>query len=504
MSSDGRTILVANRGEIAVRILRTCRRMGFRTVAVASEADRNAPHVAAADEWVEIGPAAPLESYLRVDRILDAAAATGATDVHPGYGFLSENAGFARAVVAAGLRFVGPPASVVETMGSKLTARVAAESAGVHGLPSAAGDDAALCEAAEAFGFPVLVKAVSGGGGKGMRRVDDPAALPDALAACRREAAAAFDDNRLLVERYIEGARHLEVQLIADSHGNIRTLFDRDCSLQRRSQKVMEECPAPGIGDLVRRELIESATAVAAAVGYQNAGTVEFLWNPSGELHFLEMNTRLQVEHTVTEMVTGLDLVEWQLRVAAGEQLPQELVPEEPMGHAIEARLYAEDPMNGFLPSTGRIDKLVLPEGPGIRVDSGIAEGLDVTSWYDPLLAKIVAVGSDRDSALDCLGAALEKTRLIGLRTNLELLRSLTTDAGFRAGGVDTGYLGEMAREWALQGARSATHEELIAAAAALWLGESGGTSVPLKPRQDAPSPWATLGPWRLGARDLS
>ncbi len=487
--TDRRTVLVANRGEIALRILRTCRRLGLRTVAVASEADLAAPHAAYADVVVPLGPPEASASYLQGDRIIEAAVGQGVTDIHPGFGFLAENADFARAVAVAGIRFVGPPLGAIEAMGSKIAARAVLDDAGVSpapGTPVDGPDDPRLDD--PALRYPLLVKASAGGGGKGMRRVDDPADLADAIDACRREAQSAFGDGALLVERLIEDARHVEVQVLGDSHGTVVALLERDCSLQRRHQKVLEECPAPGLSDDTRRTLHDSAVAVAKAVGYENAGTVEFLVESDGTCHFLEMNTRLQVEHPVTELVTGLDLVEWQLRVAAGEALPEALTSVVGRGHAVEVRLYAEDPLTNFMPSIGHLDTLVLPTGPGIRVDSGVRQGDEVTPYYDPMLAKIIAWGPDRTSALDRLDAALQETHVLGVRCNVELLRWLVGHDVVRRGTPTTAWLEAHAGDF--EGAQT-SDDDLIAAATALAL-HSGG-------RADAsPGPWQTLNGWRL------
>ena len=491
MTDAPRTVLVANRGEIALRILRTCRRMGMRTVAVASDVDLAAPHAVYADVCVHLGPPEASASYLQADRIIEAALEHGVTDVHPGFGFLAENADFARSVTAAGMRFVGPPPAAIEAMGGKIGARRILAGAGVPPAPGTevdGPDDPRLDD--PALRYPLLVKASAGGGGKGMRRVDSPDELADAIDACRREAEAAFGDDALLVERLIEDARHVEVQILADAHGGCVALLERDCSLQRRHQKVLEECPAPGLTEETRRTLHESAVAVARAVGYENAGTVEFLVEPDGACHFLEMNTRLQVEHPVTELVAGLDLVQWQLRVAAGDALPPEFSAVEPRGHAVEVRLYAEDPASGFMPSIGRLQSLVLPGGPGIRVDSGVRQGDEVTPYYDPMLAKIIAWGATRDDALDRLDTALSETHVIGVRSNLELLRWLLGHPTVRTGAPTTRWLELHMAEFAPP---EASDDELLAAAAALAL--SGGSP---STTQALRGPWQTLAEFRL------
>lgn len=440
-----RRVLIANRGEIACRVIATCRRLGVETVAVHSEADARAPHVAMADLAVGIGPAPAAESYLRIEAIVAAARAAGAEAVHPGYGFLSENPAFVEAVEAAGLVFVGPSAKAMRAMGLKDAAKALMAEAGVPVVPGYHGedqDDGRLAAEAAALGWPVVVKAVAGGGGKGMRRVDGPEDFAAALRAARGEARAAFGNADVLVERYVVAPRHVEVQVFGDSHGNVVHLFERDCSLQRRHQKVIEEAPAPGMPPEVRAAMGEAAVRAARAIGYEGAGTVEFiaegaLW--AGGFWFMEMNTRLQVEHPVTEAITGVDLVEWQLRVAAGEALPLGQDDLAISGHAVEARLYAEDPARGFLPATGRLARLAFPEG--VRVDAGVAAGEEITPWYDPMIAKIVAHGPTRAAALGRLGRALGETRVAGTVTNLGFLARLAASPGFVAGRVDTGYI---------------------------------------------------------------
>ena len=439
-----RRILIANRGEIAVRIARTCRRMGVETVAVHSDADRGALHVEACDMAVRIGGAAPAESYLRGERIVDAALATGAQAIHPGYGFLSENPEFVEAVEAAGLTFIGPSARAIRAMGLKDAAKALMEEAGVPVVPGYHGadqDDARLADAAEDIGYPVLIKAVAGGGGKGMRLVEEGAEFGDALSAARAEARTAFGNPDVLVEKFVGTPRHIEMQVFGDGERAVH-LFERDCSLQRRHQKVIEEAPAPGMTAEMREAMGAAAVRAAEAVGYAGAGTVEFIVDATDGLrldrfYFMEMNTRLQVEHPVTEAITGVDLVEWQLRVAAGEGLPAEQSDLRIQGHAFEARLYAEDPAAGFLPQTGTLTHLRFPAR--ARADSGVRAGDAITPHYDPMIAKLVVHGPDRASALAALTEALEGTEVAGCRTNLDFLAALTRDAAFAAGEVDTG-----------------------------------------------------------------
>ncbi|MEZ7159417.1 biotin carboxylase N-terminal domain-containing protein [Streptomyces sp. MAD19A] len=438
------TVLVANRGEIAVRVERTLRSLGVRSVAVYSDADADARHVREADTAVRIGPAPAAESYLSADRLLEAAARTGARAVHPGYGFLAENAEFARACEAAGLAFVGPPADAIALMGDKIRAKETVKAAGVPVVPGSSGSgltDAQLVDAAREIGMPVLLKPSAGGGGKGMRLVRDETRLADEIAAARREARASFGDDTLLVERWIDRPRHIEIQVLADGHGNVVHLGERECSLQRRHQKIVEEAPSVLLDEATRAAMGEAAVQAARSCGYRGAGTVEFIV-PGGDpsqYYFMEMNTRLQVEHPVTELVTGLDLVEWQLRVAAGERLPFGQDDVRLIGHAVEARLCAEDPARGFLPSGGTVLRLREPQGDGVRTDSGLSEGTEVGSLYDPMLSKVIAYGPDRATALRKLRAALAGTVTLGVQTNAGFLRRLLAHPAVVSGDLDTG-----------------------------------------------------------------
>lgn len=447
-------ILIANRGEIAVRVIRTARKMGIRTVAVYSDADARSLHVAMADEAVHIGPSAVGESYLRGERIIEAAKATGAEAIHPGYGFLSENPDFVDAVVAAGLVFIGPSAPAIRAMGLKDAAKRLMEKAGVPVVPGYHGEDQGLvllAGKAREIGYPVLIKARAGGGGKGMRRVDHPDDFAEAMAAARREAKAAFGDDRVLVEKYVDKPRHIEVQVFGDNFGNAVHLFERDCSAQRRHQKVIEEAPAPGMTAELRKAMTEAAVKAAKAIKYSGAGTIEFIVDASEGLRpdrfwFMEMNTRLQVEHPVTEMVTGIDLVEWQLRVAAGEKLPRSQADIKLDGHAFEARIYAEDPAKSFLPATGTLHHLSFPEtvseGASVRIETGVRTGDAISPFYDPMIAKLVVQASDRSSALSALDEALSGTRIAGAVTNIAFLSALARDPHFASGDVDTGLIG--------------------------------------------------------------
>jgi propionyl-CoA carboxylase alpha chain len=435
-----RKILVANRGEIARRVMRTCRDMGISTVAVYAEPDAHGPFVREADEGVPLGGSTPADSYLRADKLVDAALRTGADAVHPGYGFLSENAGFARRCIDAGLVFVGPPPDAVAAMGSKLAAREVVQEAGVAVLPGIAllpSSDDGLAGAADVIGWPVLVKASAGGGGRGMRIVREPSELATAVASARREAASAFGDDTVFLERYLERPRHVEIQVMADRYGAVVHLFDRECSIQRRHQKLVEECPSPAVDDALRAAMGDAAVRVARAIGYEGAGTVEFVLAPDGGFFFLEMNTRLQVEHPVTELVTGLDLVRLQLLVAQGEPLPDDARHATLHGHAVEVRLYAEDPDHDYLPTPGRISRARFPEGPGLRVDSGVDDGTIVGSGFDALLAKVIAYAPTRAEALQRLAWAL----LHGVVTNRELLVGVLEHPDVVAGRIDTQFL---------------------------------------------------------------
>ncbi|MEU6158351.1 acetyl-CoA carboxylase biotin carboxylase subunit [Streptomyces sp. NPDC047130] len=490
------TVLVANRGEIAVRVIRTLRELGVRSVAVFSDADAGAPHVRAADTAVRIGPAPAAESYLRIDRILEAAARTGAQAVHPGYGFLAENAAFAQACADAGLVFLGPPASAIDLMGDKIRAKETVRAAGVPVVPGSSGSglsDAELAEAAREIGMPVLLKPSAGGGGKGMRLVREESALADEIAAARREARASFGDDTLLVERWIDRPRHIEIQVLADAHGNVLHLGERECSLQRRHQKIVEEAPSVLLDEATRAAMGEAAVQAARSCGYVGAGTVEFIV-PGGDpssYYFMEMNTRLQVEHPVTELVTGLDLVEWQLRVAAGEPLPFTQEDVTLTGHAVEARICAEDPSRGFLPSGGRVLLLSEPSGPGVRTDSGLAEGSEVGSLYDPMLAKVIAHGPDRATALRRLRAALADLVVLGVPTNAGFLRRLLAHPAVVSGEMDTGLVEREVDSLVPEGVPAEVYE----AAAAVRL-----AGLAPEPAEDGwTDPFAVPSGWRLG-----
>ena len=497
-----RRLLVANRGEIAVRVMRACRELGIVPIAVHSSIDRHALHVREADEAIEIGGPAPGESYLRGAAILDAAAKTRADAIHPGYGFLSENAGFAAACRDAGVIFVGPPPEAITAMGSKLGARQRMEGAGVPVVPGATPadqTDAGIRAAALAIGLPVMVKASAGGGGKGMRVVDDVAALDESIAAARREAVRAFGDGTLYVERRVERPRHVEIQVFADTHGGCVHLFERECSIQRRHQKVIEETPSPALTPGLRARMGEAAVAAARAAGYVNAGTIEFLLDGRGDdarFYFLEMNTRLQVEHAITEAITGVDLVHAQIAVAGGAPLPWRQDQLTPRGHAIEARLCAEDPDQGFLPQAGTLVACRFPHIPGLRVDAGVTRGDTIPVQYDSLIAKIVAHAATRAAAIARLEAALARTVVFGIRTNQTLLARILGHPRFRAGDVDTGFIAD--EQTTLLGEQTVAAAGAAAAIAA-WVaqqGDGGAAASAIAPGVDA-TPWTTLRGWR-------
>jgi 3-methylcrotonyl-CoA carboxylase alpha subunit len=499
------SVLIANRGEIACRIARTARRLGLRAIAVYSQADVQALHVKLCDEAIEIGPAPAAQSYLSIERLIAAAQACNADCIHPGYGFLAENADFAEACRNAGFAFIGPPPEAIRAMGLKDRAKTLMEQAGVPVVPGYHGErqePVFLKRKAYEIGYPVLIKPVAGGGGKGMRRVERHADFDAALEAAQREAQSAFGDVRVLIEKYVNAPRHVEFQVFADRHGHVIHLGERDCSLQRRHQKVIEEAPAPGMTLELRAKMGAAAVAAAKAVNYEGAGTIEFIADGTNGLKpdgfwFMEMNTRLQVEHPVTEAVTGLDLVEWQFRAASGEPLPLKQDQVRLTGHAVEARLYAEDPERGFLPSTGKLIALQLPSGEGLRVDSGVAEGDTVTPFYDPMIAKLIAHGATREQALDRLADALDRTIIVGPRSNAGFLVALARAGGFRSGDFDTGFV---ERHLAALGAAPQALDRAAAATAAqaLLAGEQARIAATREP--DTPiSPWDAADGFQLG-----
>ncbi|MFQ5665829.1 MAG: acetyl/propionyl/methylcrotonyl-CoA carboxylase subunit alpha [Candidatus Binatia bacterium] len=491
-------ILIANRGEIAIRIIRSCREMGIRTVAVYSEADAAAPHVIAADEAVCIGPAPSAESYLDIERVVAAARCTAADAVHPGYGFLAESADFARAVQDAGLTFIGPSANAIAAMGDKMQARSTVAAAGVPVAPAVeapSADSQQLAACAQRVGYPLLIKPVAGGGGKGMRLVRAAPDLCDAFAAAAREAASAFGDARLFFERYLERPRHVEVQVLGDAAGNIIHLGERECSVQRRHQKVIEETPSPAVGAALRERLTATAIQVARCVRYQGAGTVEFLLDTDGKFYFLEMNTRLQVEHPITELVTGVDLVCAQLRAAAGEPLRLSQEDVVPRGHAIECRVCAEDPTQQFLPSPGRILYMHEPQGPGVRVDSGIAPGFEVSPHYDSLLSKVSVLAETREAARRRMITALAEYVVLGCTTGISFLLDVLEHPAFRSGDTHTHFIPDYFSRWS-----GRQHHKLVATiAAALDAARPDEAPSAQSATRRQASPWATLGNWRIG-----
>jgi 3-methylcrotonyl-CoA carboxylase alpha subunit len=502
LSTRFHKILIANRGEIACRIIATARRLGIRSVAVYSDADRDAMHVDLADEAFRIGPAPAAESYLSAPAIIDACLESGADAIHPGYGFLAENGDFAESCERAGVCFIGPPASAMRIMGSKDAALDLADNVGVPVLPGYRGadqSDASIARAAGDIGYPVLIKPVAGGGGKGMRTVESAAALPDALASSRREARSAFGDDRLLLEKYLPRPRHVELQIFADRHGNVAHLFDRDCSVQRRHQKIVEEAPAPGLTKKLREHMARTAVALARAIDYRGAGTMEFLVDAStrNDYFFMEMNTRLQVEHPVTELILDLDLVEWQIRVAQGERLPVEQKDLNPSGHAIETRIYAEDPDRDFLPAAGKLMRFAMPAvGRRLRIDTGVREGDEVSIHYDPMIAKVIVHGDNRDDAVRRLRHALDECHIAGLPTNLPLLKRIAASSSFATAKIDTRFVASLGDK------PGGENEELCLAVSCLFvlLEQTAFTRDRGNDSRDPYSPWHMLSGWRLNA----
>jgi 3-methylcrotonyl-CoA carboxylase alpha subunit len=492
------TVLIANRGEIACRVIATCRRLGIRTVAVYSDADTQSRHVRLADRALRIGPAPSRESYLAIEKILEAARVADAQAIHPGYGFLSENADFAEACQQAGVVFIGPPPGAIRAMGSKAAAKNLMRAAGVPvtaGYEGSNQDPDFLRQRADEIGYPVMIKANAGGGGKGMRRVDEAAQFQAALASCKREAATSFGEDSVLLEQYLVQPRHVEVQVFADAHGNVISLFERDCSVQRRHQKIIEEAPPPGITAEQRLGLSRAGCSAARAVSYRNAGTVEFLLDRGGNFFFMEMNTRLQVEHPVTEMISGLDLVEWQLRIAAGELLPRTQEEVTLHGHAMEARIYAEDPLHDFLPSMGRLVHLHLPEASrNVRVDSGVEQGDSITPYYDPMIAKLIVWDESRELALQRMRSALADTRIVGVASNVEFLQRLVTSESFANAHLDTSLI-DREHAWLNPPPSVTPATVLVIAALARILREAAEDD-----ERPADSPWAARDGWRLNA----
>ncbi len=501
-------ILIANRGEIAIRIMRACRELGIRTVAVYSDVDKDSLHtdVQFADEAIHIGTASPKESYLNVDVLIRAAHAARADAIHPGYGFLSENASFAAAVESAHLTFIGPSADSINSMGDKAESKILMKKAGVPTVPGHEGleTEADFKNAAHDIGYPVLVKAAAGGGGKGMRVVNNEGELGESIESARREALNAFGDERLLIEKYLPLAHHIEFQVFGDRHGHLVHLFERECSVQRRHQKIIEETPSPLLTPQLRKEMGEAAVKAAQAVNYHNAGTIEFIVDPAAlKFYFLEMNTRLQVEHPITELTTGLDLVQWQIRVAAGEHFPYQQEQLSQRGHAIECRVYAEDPANGFLPSTGKLLQYVEPRGPGIRVDSGFRAGDEITHFYDPLLAKLIVHGENRELAIQKMQAALREFIVHGVTTNIDFMQAVLSHPDFANGKVSTRWV-ENDFNW--EPSSEPSFESLIVAALAdvvvplPLLGAASRSQVPGSNEVDPYSPWKNPSGFRIGS----
>lgn len=503
-------ILIANRGEIAVRITRACQEMGIRTVAVYSDADRAAMHVRTADEAIPIGAALPRESYLNIPNLVAAAKQTSADAIHPGYGFLAENAEFAQAVQDAGLVFIGPSPASIRAMGDKAEARARMISSRVPVVPGYQGadDDASLQHAANEIGYPILIKAAAGGGGKAMRIVRQPQDLVELANAARREALHGFGNARLILEKYIENARHIEFQVLADSFGNTLHLFERECSIQRRHQKIIEETPSPLLDAALREKMGQAAVAAARAVNYENAGTVECIVDPETlEFYFLEMNTRLQVEHPITELTTGLDLVQWQIRIAQGERLPFQQSRIEQRGHAIECRIYAEDPAQGFLPAAGRVLHLELANHPGVRSDSGIASGDEVTTFYDPLLVKVISYAETRQEAIARMKTALRDFVLLGVTTNIPFLQAVLEHPTFRAGKATTAFIEREMREWSRETGDSpkrglGSRESGLVAVALIALEQPNGAVRAQQNGNDPYSPWRARNAYRVGSMD--
>ena len=496
-------ILVANRGEIAVRVIRACQEMGIKTVAIYSDVDKDLPHVQLADEAVALGPPSPAESYLNISKILKIAEETGAEAIHPGYGFLSENPDFAEECEKRGIVFIGPPSEVIAKMGSKIFAKSLMEKSGVPVIPGYHGEEQDmdfLIKKGEEIGFPLLVKASAGGGGKGMRIVHQKKFLKGAIEAAKRESLSSFGDDTVFLEKYLEEPRHIEFQILADNYGHTIHLFERECSIQRRHQKIIEETPSPALTPEIREKMGEAAVRAAKAVGYRNAGTVEFMFS-KGKFYFMEMNTRLQVEHPITEAVTGIDLVKWQIRIAAGERLSLRQEDLTQRGHAIECRIYAEDPEKNFMPCTGKITSISLPFGTNVRHDIGIENGNEITSYYDPMISKLIVHGENREDAIEKMLWALSNYVALGVTTNISFLKAVLQHPEFRKGNISTHFIQNHMREWKLT-KDSLPLEVLVAAALHDMIGEraegeaAGGSE--MLSFGDVHSPWKTLGKWRI------
>jgi len=490
-------VLVANRGEIAVRIIRACQEMGIQTAAIYSDVDEESLHVHLADEAYPLGDPTPSESYLNVQKILDIAKNCGAGALHPGYGFLSENSSFAKACADAGLKFIGPTAEVIRNMGDKIEAKRTMSKAGVPVIPGFTGEEkGTLEEACLRVGFPVLIKAAAGGGGKGMKIVRDESELQDAIESARREAKSSFGNDELLMEKYLEKPRHIEFQILADEHGKVIHLFERECSIQRRHQKVIEETPSVALDEDLRARMGEAAVKAAASIGYTNAGTVEFMLDKDKNFYFLEMNTRLQVEHAITEMTTGVDIVQWQLRIASGEHLALQQDKIQQRGHAIECRIYAEDPEHEFMPSTGKLKAVEVPDGVNIRHDTGVREGLEITPFYDPMLAKLIVHAETREDAIKKMHWSLSNYITLGVTTNVPFLRAMVENDAFRRGDIDTDFIEKHFKNWTMSSELPV--EVLIAAALDDYRRAPVEHTNGQKRGEDEHSPWKSAGAWRI------
>ncbi len=493
-------VLIANRGEIAVRVIKACQEMGITTVAVYSDADKNTPHVHMADEAVSLGDPTPSESYLNIQKILDVAQSTGAEAVHPGYGFLAENPDFAKSCEDLGIKFIGPSAEVIALMGNKIKAKKTMEDSGLRIIPGYHGDRqdiSVLMEKGKSIGFPLMVKATSGGGGKGMKIVREESELKNAIESAQREAKSAFGDSSVYLEKYLREPKHIEFQILADEHGNVIHLNERDCSVQRRHQKIIEETPSTALSHELRQSMGEAAVKAAEAVGYTNAGTVEFMVDSDLGFYFLEMNTRLQVEHPVTEASTGIDIVKWQLKIASGVELSLRQEEIRPHGHALECRIYAEDPSKGFLPCTGTVKKLEVPEGPNIRNDLGISESVVITPYYDPMLGKLTVKGENRDDCIEKMKWALSRFMVIGVATNIPFLKEVIDHEAFRRGGITTNFLERYFENWT-KVSQELPKEAVFALAVYDAMYPKRDEVVKYK-EPDPHSPWKSAGRWRIG-----
>jgi acetyl-CoA carboxylase biotin carboxylase subunit len=497
-------ILIANRGEIAVRIIKACQEMGIKTVAIYSKVDKDAPHVHLSDEAINIGDPIPLESYLNIPKIIKIAKEIGSEAIHPGYGFLAENPDFAKSCSDINIKFIGPPPKVISLMGDKIAAKTLMERAKVPVIPGYHGekqDTPSLIKEGKKIGFPLLVKAAAGGGGKGMRIVQSEKLLEESIEGAKRESKSAFGDNTVFLEKYIDKPRHIEFQILADEHGNVIHLFERECSIQRRHQKIIEETPSPVMTNELRNKMGKAAVNAAKAVGYTNAGTVEFMVDGNLNYYFMEMNTRLQVEHTITELTTGIDLAKWQLRIAAGEKLTIKQNDLSQRGHAIECRIYAEDPANGFLPSIGRLTKVEAPIGPNIRDDSGIYSGMEVTSYYDPMLSKLVTYSENRNDNIKKMIWALSHYIVLGVTTNITFLKEVLNHEEFKKGNITTHFIDNFFKDWTIT--KDGLPIDAIIALAVYDSIHSKSKEIVRYKEEDPHSPWKHVGRWRVGGREV-